>query len=225
MEQHVTFRRVAGMLVGIVIISLGVALFKFAHLGNDPFNALNIRSAELAGLTLGVQNLIYNAVFFTMQMIWGRRYVGFGTVANAVCCGFIITFFYDFLTAHFAQAATLPAQLLWVAAAVVCTSLGISLHQTSDLGVAPYDYLALGLRDHTPLPYFCCRLFTDTLCALLAFLLGGLLGLVSFYLLPIPDYPAGDPITAAAVGIVSGLAATGLHQAAKQLSKEAGGDA
>ena len=94
MEQHVTFRRVAGILVGIVIISLGVALFKFAHLGNDPFNALNIRSAELAGLTLGVQNLIYNAVFFTMQMIWGRRYVGFGTVANAVCCGFIITFFY-----------------------------------------------------------------------------------------------------------------------------------
>ena len=225
MEQHITFRRVAGMLVGIVIISLGVALFKFAHLGNDPFNALNIRSAELAGLTLGVQNLIYNAVFFTMQMIWGRRYVGFGTVANAVCCGFIITFFYDFLTAHFAQAAPLPAQLAWVAAAVVCTSLGISLHQTSDLGVAPYDYLALGLRDHTPLPYFCCRLFTDTLCALLAFLLGGLLGLVSFYLLPIPDYPAGDPITAAAVGIVSGLAATGLHQAAKQLSKEAGGDA
>lgn len=176
MEQHVTFRRVAGMLVGIVIISLGVALFKFAHLGNDPFNALNIRSAELAGLTLGVQNLIYNAVFFTMQMIWGRRYVGFGTVANAVCCGFIITFFYDFLTAHFAQAATLPAQLAWVAAAVVCTSLGISLHQTSDLGVAPYDYLALGLRDHTPLPYFCCRLFTDTLCALLAFLLGGAAG-------------------------------------------------
>lgn len=172
MEQHVTFRRVAGMLVGIVIISLGVALFKFAHLGNDPFNALNIRSAELAGLTLGVQNLIYNAVFFTMQMIWGRRYVGFGTVANAVCCGFIITFFYDFLTAHFAQAAPLPAQLAWVAAAVVCTSLGISLHQTSDLGVAPYDYLALGLRDHTPLPYFCCRLFADTLCALLAFFAG-----------------------------------------------------
>lgn len=87
MEQHVTFRRVAGMLVGIVIINLGVALFKFAHLGNDPFNALNIRSAELAGLTLGVQNLIYNAVFFTMQMIWGRRYVGFGTVEMPFAVG------------------------------------------------------------------------------------------------------------------------------------------
>ena len=34
----------------------------------------------------------------------------------------------------------------------------------------------------------------------------------------IPDFPASDPITAVAVGIVSGLAATGAHQAVKQLS-------
>lgn len=176
MEQHVTFRRVAGMLVGIVIISLGVALFKFAHLGNDPFNALNIRSAELAGLTLGVQNLIYNAVFFTMQMIWGRRYVGFGTVANAVCCGFIITFFYDFLTAHFAQAATLPAQLAWVAAAVVCTSLGISLHQTSDWGLPRMITWrwACGTTRHSPIS---AAAFYGYAVRIAGFLLGGLLGL------------------------------------------------
>ena len=36
-----------------------------------------------------------------------------------------------------------------------------------------------------------------------------------------PSYPAKDPITAIAVGIVSGLAATGLHQAAKQAEKVA----
>ena len=46
-----------------------------------------------------------------------------------------------------------------------------------------------------------------------------MLGAVSYYLAPIPDFPAGDPITAIAVGIVSGLAATGINQAVKQLSK------
>ena len=168
MEQHVTFRRVAGMLVGIVIISL-VLPFSSSPIWQRPFQRAQHPLCGACRADPWRTDLIYNAVFFTMQMIWGRRYVGFGTVANAVCCGFIITFFYDFLTAHFAQAATLPAQLAWVAAAVVCTSLGISLHQTSDLGVAPYDYLALGLRDHTPLPYFCCRLFTDTLCAFTGF--------------------------------------------------------
>ena len=34
-----------------------------------------------------------------------------------------------------------------------------------------------------------------------------------------PEFPAADPITAAAVGVVSGLAATGINQAVKQLGK------
>ena len=46
---------------------------------------------------------------------------------------------------------------------------------------------------------------------------GGLLGAAGLYL-GLPDYPASDPLTAVAVGIVSGLAATGINQAAKQLS-------
>ena len=43
---------------------------------------------------------------------------------------------------------------------------GASLYQTADLGLAPYDYLSLGLRDYTPCPYFGCRIFTDALSAL-----------------------------------------------------------
>ena len=66
---------------------------------------------------------------------------------------------------------------LWVALAVPVTALGASLYQTADLGIAPYDYLSLGLRDYTPVPYFGCRVFTDALCALLCWLLGGLVGI------------------------------------------------
>ena len=76
-------------------------------------------------------------------------------------------------------------QLAWVIAAVLVTALGASLYQTADLGVAPYDYLSLGLRDHTPFPYFGCRVFTDALCALLCWLLGGLVGIFIIVMLPI----------------------------------------
>ena len=44
---------------------------------------------------------------------------------------------------------------------------------------------------------------------------GGCLGVAGLYV--IPDYPAGDPLTAVAVGIVSGFGATGVHQVYKQL--------
>ena len=44
---------------------------------------------------------------------------------------------------------------------------------------------------------------------------GGVLGVAGMLLMA--DFPAGDVLTAAAVGIVSGLAATGVNQAGKQL--------
>lgn len=47
---------------------------------------------------------------------------------------------------------------------------------------------------------------------------GAALGVAGLYL-GLPDFPANDPLTALAVGIVSGLAATGINQMAKQLSK------
>lgn len=48
--------------------------------------------------------------------------------------------------------------------------------------------------------------------------LGGALGVVALCI-GLDSFPAHDPLTAAAVGIVSGLAATGAHQAFKQLNK------
>ena len=41
--QKPTTRRIVGMVVGIVIIGLGIALFKQSHLGNDSISALNMR--------------------------------------------------------------------------------------------------------------------------------------------------------------------------------------
>lgn len=45
---------------------------------------------------------------------------------------------------------------------------------------------------------------------------GGALGILGMLIMP--EFPAEDYITAAAVGIVSGFAATGVNQAVKQLS-------
>ena len=53
-----------------------------------------------------------------------------------------------------------------------------------------------------------------TICGLC----GGILGVVG--MLTMPDFPATDYLTAIAVGIVSGLAATGGYEAVTQLRKK-----
>lgn len=175
--QHITLRRILGMAAGVVIIGIGIAVFKFSHLGNDSITALNLRLGELAGLPFSVENILMNLFLFVPQLLWGRRYIGLGTVVNSLCIGFIVTATGDVLTAAFGSADTLPVQLVWVAVGVLVVALGCSLYQTADLGVAPYDSLSLMMADRLPVPYFGCRVFTDALCALLTFLLGGLIGL------------------------------------------------
>lgn len=46
---------------------------------------------------------------------------------------------------------------------------------------------------------------------------GGILGVVGMYVMP--DFPAVDVLNAVAVGIVSGLASTGVNQVYKQATK------
>lgn len=47
--------------------------------------------------------------------------------------------------------------------------------------------------------------------------LGGILGVIGMYVTN--GFPGKDPLTAAALGIASGLAATGAHEAVKQIKR------
>jgi hypothetical protein len=65
----------------------------------------------------------------------------------------------------------------------------------------------------------------DELIPVIVGAVGGVLGILGMYV--IPDFPAKDVLNALAVGIVSGLASTGVNQVYKQLGKaeiDPGGD-
>ena len=138
-NNRVLLKRYVGMVLGVFIISIGVALFKESHLGNDPISALIMRMAEIFGIPYGFQNLLCNILFFLIQFIFGRKYIGAGTFVNGILLGYIVSFFYAILLRNFGPAEThgLFVQVVWAAIAVVVTSLGVSLYQTADLGIAP----------------------------------------------------------------------------------------
>lgn len=72
-------------------------------------------------------------------------------------------------------------------------------------------YLAAELIKATPLD----NKWLPVICGFL----GGVIGVVALFVSP-TIIPATDILTAIAVGIVSGFAATGVHQAFKQLSEK-----
>ena len=96
-EKNILIRRYLGMTAGVFILSIGIAMFKVSHLGNDPMTALNISLADLFGISLGQQNLIANTLFLLLQIAFGRKYIGAGTFVNVVLIGYAVSFFYDIL--------------------------------------------------------------------------------------------------------------------------------
>ena len=75
-------------------------------------------------------------------------------------------------------------------------------------GITVICYLVAQIVKATPLD----NKWLPILCGLA----GAVLGVVGLRVMP--EFPAQDMLTAAAVGIVSGLAATGVNQVYKQLS-------
>lgn len=78
--------------------------------------------------------------------------------------------------------------------------------------IAVIAFLAAECAKLTPMP--------DTWLPALCGVVGAILGVVALYASP-AIMPATDVLSAIAVGIVSGLAATGAHQIGKQFSKAA----
>lgn len=171
-------RRCIVMAFGIVLLAFGITLFKLSLMGNDPSSAMTMAIGDVVGIGFAPTLFIANCLWFIAEIVLGRKYIGIGTFANWFGVGIISSTF----TRLISEAFTLPTAFLprlgIMLAGILVLSLACSMYQTADVGIAPYDALSIILHERLPrIPYFWCRIFTDALSSLIAFLFGGIVGL------------------------------------------------
>ena len=176
--QNAGRKRIAMSLAGNLLVGIGVAIFKFSALGNDPFNGMNMALADLFQVPYPTLQIMVNILFFAIQLLAARELIGFGTVVNIFLIGYIVNFTYGLLVRSLGSPGSFAVQIAAMVTGMLICSLGLSLYQCSEMGTAPYDALALILdRKLKKLPYFWCRILCDGSCALVCFLAGGIVGL------------------------------------------------
>ncbi len=175
--KQMNFRKVMGIIIGNILIGVGIGIFKYSHMGNDPFSAMVLRLHEFQPLSYALFLILVNSFFFLWELIFGRKYIGVGTIINWFLVGYVVQYSIEFLEGNFPVLESFLIRLVTVIIGVLITGLGISLYQTADSGVAPFDSLPLIVRDRTNIPYFWARIFFDAICAAVAFFAGGLIGL------------------------------------------------
>lgn len=172
--NKIGMRRIIGMVFGNFILGIGIAVFRTSLLGNDPYSAMLMAGADRLPVTYSTLMLIVNAGVFLVEFWWGRHLIGFGTFVNWFLLGYVASFFIEVFAVMQIPQRGMAVRLLTVAVGVLIVSAGVSLYQSADLGVAPYDSVSMILSEHCPLPYFWCRLATDVVCTAVCFALGGI---------------------------------------------------
>lgn len=167
--KDISFRKVLAVVLGNVICGLGIAILKFSLMGNDPYSASTMAISDGLHMHLGTYQLILNIVLFVVQIIWGRKYLGIGTIVNMCFLGYIVQFFAYIIGIIFGtlDGFSIVIKLIVMLLSFIILTYGLSMYQVADLGVSPYDYLSLGMTEHSKIPYFVNRVITDITCVII----------------------------------------------------------
>lgn len=176
--SEIGLKRVLVMLFGNIFLGMGVSIFKFSGLGNDAFNGMLMALSDVVGIPYARFFVIFSICLFVVEILAGRHFIGIGTIVNTFFLGYIVTFFYTIWNNVFSAPDTLLIRIVIMLIGVVVCSIGISMYQTPNVGVSPYDSLSLIMDKRLDkIPYFWCRMFTDVICAVVCYLAGGLIGI------------------------------------------------
>jgi uncharacterized membrane protein YczE len=178
--KGLTTRRIFGMLLGNLGIGIGVSVFHFSGLGNDPYSGMILGLSALAGVSYGTFLLCLNSVLFIVQLLFAREYIGLGTLVNWVFVGYTADFTYMILTKNVSLPTHLLPQIFIMLLGVLTMSFAVSLYQSADAGISPYDSLPFAIQKKVGKSYFWCRIFCDAFCAVICFISGGVIGLGTF---------------------------------------------
>lgn len=145
MSQSVTpsLRRVAMMAAGILFIGLGVGAYRISGLGVDAFTCMNLSISSCLGLSFGSWQLLMNAAILLVMLFTVRQCIGPGTIVNMVGVGYLADLLCWLARELLPLEMTLPLRAGALVLGSLLAGLGVALYLTAELGVAPYDSVAV----------------------------------------------------------------------------------
>lgn len=170
-------KRYLFLMMGNMIIALGIAFFLRADLGIDPFTSMNIGISQFLDINFSVVQWIQGIFILSIIIFIDRKKIFVGTVVNMFLVAPLIQFFSGMI-----ESITLPTGNLIISIVIaiigcIILSIGAGMYLGSDLGMAPYDLIAIIISEKKPISFKWMRIITDGICVVIAGLTGGPIGI------------------------------------------------
>lgn len=192
MKEHL-MKRIVLSFIGVLIISVAVAIFRYVDLGVDPFSCFNLGIANILNISFGNSQVLVSFALIVLLVWFGWRYFGIGTVFSMVLVGYVSDFILSYI-AYDVTNMSFVIRLLLLLAGCVITSSGIALYSCCNLGISPYDAVAFIIdeRSNGKLQFRYVRIVFDVLLVVFGYFMGGPVGIgtiiIAFGVGPIVAY-------------------------------------
>jgi uncharacterized membrane protein YczE len=164
--------RLPGLLLGLGVFGLGIALMARAGLGLGPWEALHQGIEFRTGIPMGTVSILLGIPILALWWPLGQR-PGLGTLLNVLLIGTAT----NVGNVMIPSADGPPAQLAMMVAGVLVIGLGSGLYLSADLGPGPRDGLMVGVHRRFGWSIRTARTAIEVSVLVAAWLLGGTIGL------------------------------------------------
>ena len=170
-------KRLIVMLIGVFLMGFFLSFLIKVDLGTDPCTFMNLTISRRLGVLLGTWQLLLNSVLFVFVLIWGRKFIGLGTIANMVFIGYIADFFcfvWD-NTIPSEYFTDMPSRAVIFVLALFCFIIAVSFYINANMGVSPYDAMPQIISEKVikKVPSFAVRMLYDFIVIVVGILFGG----------------------------------------------------
>ncbi len=148
-EKDLFGRRCVMMLTGILFIGICVGSFRLSAFGVDAFSCMNLGISGLLHMTFGTWQLIMNALILVVVFFTVRHCIGAGTIVNMISVGYMADFICWISQDVLAVDMTLPLRVFALLLGSLSAGLGVAFYMAADMGIAPYDSVALIIEKGT----------------------------------------------------------------------------
>ena len=142
-------KRCIMMVTGILFIGICVGAYRLSAFGVDAFTCMNLGISGFLHMTFGTWQLIMNAGILVVVFFTVRQCIGAGTIVNMIGVGYLA----DFICWLFQEALqvemTLPLRVIALLTGCIFAGLGVSFYMVAEMGIAPYDSVALIIEKAT----------------------------------------------------------------------------
>jgi uncharacterized membrane protein YczE len=166
------FRRLPGLIAGLLLFGFGIALMAEAGLGLGPWEAFHQGLGRITGQEIGTISVLLGIPILLLWWPLGER-PGIGTLLNVVLIGSATNGGIALLP----SAVGLGIQLAMMLAGLVTIGIGSGLYLAADLGAGPRDGLMTGIHRRFRWSIRRARTFVEVTVLVLGWLLGGTIGL------------------------------------------------